>query len=145
MTQVNAWYPYISNTGKSVIWLSWDIYESKQQESKCLKLIIIFSLKTCVRRDWIRIEQWLQAQYIPCFGMLQADIYYELVPLSSWRRKRRGREERKEGRRKGGKGINKNINKQRPTHRVIRDNTITLFLFCWDTACKMGKKKYFCL
>lgn len=43
MNQVNAWYPYISNTGKSVIWLSWDIYESKQQESKCLKLIITFS------------------------------------------------------------------------------------------------------
>ena len=52
--------------------------------------------------------QRAQAQYIPCLGMLQADIYHVLVPLylaggGGRERGRKGRKERKERKRKGRK------------------------------------------
>lgn len=76
-------------------------------------------------------EQRVQAQYMPCFGMLQADINHVLIPIylagGGGEGRRKGRKERKKEERKEGY---KQEYQQRPPHSIIRDNTITLFLFC---------------
>lgn len=66
-------------------------------------------------------EQRVQAQYIPCFGMLQADINHVLVPI--YLAGGGG-----EGWRKGRKGINKNINKDL---RTALSETIPSFCSCF--------------